>query len=113
MDKATSKAVVRAIIGAVLVFVWGNAVNIALQQGWFDNVPHWIVLAAFVIPLIGWVVMILTSEAARKHGYLIHKYQTMSLLLFTVCGAALGGVVRLLAIAAYPESKSISDGARP
>lgn len=79
----------RGKIGTAAIAIWGFALNWALQKGWFDKVSDWWVILMLCIPIVIWVYFGLTHNRVRN--YLKKTRLIMSLTVFVVVGAVIGG----------------------
>jgi len=94
----------RIRIATIALALWGFALNIALQQGFFDWVPGWAVLLMLAVPICAWVFMGLTHNRIRR--YLHQTSPIMAIIVFVAVGAALGGVVGGVVYALWQRSET-------
>jgi hypothetical protein len=88
------------------VAVWGFALNVALTKGWLDLVPNWAVASMLAGPILVWGYLGLTHNRVRN--YLKKTRLVMSLTVFVVVGAVIGGTAGGVIHKLLTRSHSIS-----
>jgi hypothetical protein len=82
-EPANSGLNVRELLFIVALPLWVFGVNLALQKGWLDQVPDWVVGASLIIPTLIWIYYYLTHEWVRKRRYLLYIIPAISLIVLS------------------------------